>query len=351
MTDAAALHHDAVVVAAHTDFSPDLAQRRSSGETGVFSARYAPLLRRGGISAICEHVAGDAPYLVEYPFRNTRAADRLKFALQGAAMMHKEADESADSMLLATRVEHVHRAKREGRVAVIQCLEGAAGLEDDVDLLTAFHRLGVRIVGLTHDERNLFADGVRVGGDGGLTSLGRDLVAEMNRLGVLVDVSHITPRGFWDVLEASSDPIHASHSNATALCEHPRNLDDEMLRAIAAGGGVVGVHALAALITTESGVPTLDQMLAHVDHMVEVMGEDHVAIGPDMMEAWPAGDYGGLWRTPRLSGLDFVYPAEFDSYAKWPNVTDGLLRHGHSEEGVRKILGANMLRLLERVWR
>jgi membrane dipeptidase len=351
VSDPATLHRDATVVAAHTDFSPDLAQRRASGETGVFSARYAPILRRGGISAICEHIAGDAPYLVEYPFRNTRAADRLKFALQGAAMMHKEAEESADSMLLATSVEQVHQAKREGRIAVIQCLEGAAGLEDDVGLLTAFHRLGVRIVGLTHDERNLFADGVRVGGRGGLTALGRDLVAEMNRLGVLVDVSHINQRGFWDVLEVSRDPIHASHSNATALCDHPRNLDDEMLRAIAAAGGLVGVHALAALIATEPGVPSLDRLLDHVDHMVEVMGEDHVAIGPDMMEAWPADDYRGLWRTPRLSGLQFAYPPEFDSYAKWPNVTAGLARRGYSDQAIRKILGLNVLRLLERVWR
>lgn len=351
MTDAAALHREAVVVAAHTDFSPDLAQRRAGGETGVFSARYAPLLRRGGITAICEHIAGDAPYLVEYPFRNTRAAGRLKFALQAAAMMHTEAQESVDSMLLATSVEHIRQAKREGRIAVIQCLEGAAGLEDDVNLLTAFHRLGVRIVGLTHDERNLFADGVRAGGDGGLTSLGRDLVAEMNRLGVVVDVSHISRRGFWDVLEASSDPIHASHSNAAALCEHPRNLDDEMLRAIAATGGVVGVHALAALITTEPGVPPLERLLDHVDHMVEVMGEDHVAIGPDMMEGWPEDDYRGLWRTPRLAGLDFVYPAGFDSYAKLPNVTEGLARRGYSDGAIGKILGLNVLRLLERVWR
>lgn len=346
----AALHAEAVVVAAHTDFSPDLAQRRAAGERAVFAARHAPILRAGGISAICEHIAGDAPYLIEYPFRNTGAADRLKFGMQAAAAMRKEAEESTDALLLATRIDDILRAKDEGRIAVVQCLEGAGPLEDDVDLLTAFHGLGVRIVGLTHDGRNLFADGVRVGSGGGLTALGRDLVAEMNRLGIVIDVSHIGARGFWDVLDASRDPIHASHSNAAALCDHPRNLDDEALRAVAATGGVVGVHALGALIRREPGPPTFEELLDHIDHMLDVMGDDHVAVGPDLMEAWPLDVYRTLWRGRRLPPAEFPYPAEFDSYRKFPNITAGMIRRGHSDRTIRKLLGENMLRLLGAVW-
>ena len=235
---------------------------------------------------------------------------------------------------------------------MILSFEGAGPVEDAVELLGTFHRLGVRCVGLTHDFRNHLADGVRTGSRGGLTDLGRDAVREMNRLGIVIDVSHLNDAGFWDVVELSAAPIHASHSNARSLCRHPRNLTDDQLRAIAGSGGVVGIHALGALVTDREGHPTLDELLAHVDHLLELMGEDHVALGPDVMENYPDEEYRLLW-DPRLptAKLSYVYPDAFASLSHTQNLTAAFLARGYGAGVTRKILGDNMLRLFEATWK
>ena len=350
--EASRLHAEAIVIAAHTDICPDVAKRRAAGSDRVMAERHLPGLRDGGVTAICDHVAGDTPYLVEFPFRNTNAANKLKWAVQAIEAMHREAEESPGELVIATNVEQIRAAKREGRVAVVLSFEGAGPVEDSVELLGAFWRLGVRCIGLTHDFRNQLADGVRTGSAGGLTNLGREAVREMNRLGIVVDVSHLNDAGFWDVVEESSAPIHASHSNARSLCSHPRNLTDEQLRAVAAKGGVVGIHALGALVTDREGQPTLDEFLAHFDRLIEVMGEDHVALGPDIMENYPADEYRLLW-DPRLptAKLSYVYPAEFASLSQAGNVTAALLARGYGKVVVKKLLGENMLRLFEQTWR
>jgi len=351
LEEAVRLHAEAVVIAAHTDICPDVAKRRAAGERQVMQGRHLPGLRSGGVTAVCDHVAGDTPYLVEFPFRNTHADNKLKWALQAIEAMHREAEESPEELIIATDVDQIRTAKRDGKVAVILSFEGAGPIEDAVELLGTFHRLGVRCVGLTHDFRNHLADGVRTGSGGGLTDLGRDAVREMNRLGMVVDVSHLNEAGFWDVAKTSDAPIHASHSNARSLCGHPRNLTDEQLRAIAASGGVVGVHALGALVRDSQGRPTLDELLAHVDHLLELMGEDHVALGPDIMENYPEEEYRLLW-DPRLptAKLSYVYPEEFGSLSQAQNLTAAFVARGFGVGVIRKILGENMLRLFDATW-
>lgn len=350
--DAAELHADAIVIAAHTDICPDVAKRRAAGERQVMAARHLPTLRAGGVTAVCDHVAGDTPYLVEFPFRNTNAANKLKWALQAIESMRREAEESPEALVIATSVDEIRAAKRDRKLAVILSFEGAGPIEDSVELLGTFWRLGVRCIGLTHDFRNYLADGVRTGSEGGLTELGREAVREMGDLGIVVDVSHLNDAGFWDVADHSAAPLHASHSNSRSLCSHPRNLTDDQLRAIAESNGVVGVHALKALVTDADRVPTLDEFLKHLDRLIDLMGEDHVAIGPDIMENYPADEYRLLW-DPRLptARLDYVYPPEFDSLASMANVTAALLKRGFGQDVTRKILGENMLRLFESTWK
>lgn len=351
LEDAARLHADAIVIAAHTDICPDVAKRRAAGARRVMADRHLPGLVAGGVTAVCDHVAGDTPYLVEFPFRNTSAANRLKWALQAIEAMRREAEESPEELVIATTVEEIRSAKRDGKVAVVLAFEGAGPIEDALDLLGTFQRLGVRCIGLTHDFRNELADGVRTGSGGGLTEFGREAVGEMNRLGIVIDVSHLNDAGFWEVVEHSAAPIHASHSNSRALCSHPRNLTDDQLRAIAESGGVVGVHALKALVTDADRSPTFDEFLGHLERMLELMGEDHVALGPDIMENYPADEYRLLW-DPRLptARLEYVYPPEFDSLARTPSITVALLDRGLGEGVVRKVLGENMLRLFAATW-
>ncbi|MBI3976796.1 MAG: membrane dipeptidase [Chloroflexi bacterium] len=345
------LHEEAIVVAAHTDLCPDVAMRQRRRESSVLANRYLPIIRQGGITAVCDRVAGDAPYHMDFPFRNTLAANRLKFALQSIEVMYREEESTPDLVVVAKTVDDIAAAKRSGKLAVVLGLEGASAMEDDLSLLDLYWRLGVRCIGLTHDFRNLLADGIRTGSGGGLTQLGREAVKEMNRLGLVVDVSHLNDPGFWDVVEVSSAPIHASHSNCRAVCGHPRNLTDDMLRAIAQTGGVVGVHALGPLITTSGRKPTFDELIAHIEHLVQVIGEDHVAIGPDLLERDVADLIQILWRDhPQLTNRNYVYPDELDSLAGFPNVTSALIARGFGDAAITKILGGNMLRLWRTVW-
>src|SRR5690606_2452516 len=171
---------------------------------------------------------------------------------------YSEVDES-DDFVIARTVEDIRQAKRDGRIAIIICLEGAAPLEDEISYLRNFHRLGLRCLGLTHDMRNGLGDGIRERSAGGLTHFGVRVISECNRLGIVVDVSHLSDLGTREAADISSQPIIASHSNARALCSHPRNLPDDLIRDIAKKGGMVAFHALDALVSDDPH-PSIDNI-------------------------------------------------------------------------------------------
>lgn len=333
--------------AAHTDFIAGVSEGRSRGERGVASRLQLPLLRAGGVKAVCEHVAGDTPYFSTFAFRNIRPLQPTKFALQALDYWYAELAESRDWRLVLG-ADDFRRAEHDGQVAVVFGFEGAMPIDDDLGILRMFHRLGIRSIGLTWNGRNLLGDGVAVGGGGGLTRFGRAAVAEMNRLGIVIDVSHMADEGIRDTIDASAHPIIASHSNARALCPHPRNLEDGMARALAARGGVIGLHMLAQFVSGSTEA-SLDQFLDHIDHLARLVGQDHVGIGPDCMEQWPADVYRQLWTGTEMAALEFAYPPEFDSLAKCLNVTRGLVARGYDDEAIRGIMGGNMRRVFETV--
>jgi membrane dipeptidase len=341
------LHEEAYVFAAHTDFIAGVIEGRSRGERGVAGRRQLPLLRAGGVKAVCEHVAGDTPYFSTFAFRNIRPLHPIKFALQALDCWHAELDDTPDWRLVL-EAEDFRRAEREGRVAVVFAFEGAMPIDDDLGLLRMFHRLGIRSIGLTWNGRNLLGDGVAVGAGGGLTTFGKAGVAEMNRLGIVIDVSHMADEGIGDTIEASAAPILASHSNARALCAHPRNLPDDLAVALARRGGVVGLHMLAQFVAGSTEA-TLDQFLDHVDHFAGLLGPAHVGIGPDCMEQWPADVYRALWEGTEMAALEFSYPSGFASLAEFPNLTRGLVARGYDDDAIRGILGGNVLRVFETV--
>ena len=343
------LHAEAYVFAAHTDFIAGVSEGRTRGETGVAGRRQLPLLRAGGVKAVCEHVAGDTPYFSTFAFRNVRPLQPTKFALQALDYWYSELEETPDWQLVLT-ADDFRRAEQAGRVAVVFGFEGAMPVDDDLGILRMFDRLGIRSIGLTWNGRNLIGDGVAVGAGGGLTKFGRAAVAELNRLGIVIDVSHMNDEGIRDTIEASADPIIASHSNARALCPHPRNITDDLARGIAARGGVVGLHMLNQFVSGSTRA-TLDQLLDHVDHFATLLGPAHVGLGPDCMEQWPGDVYRTLWAGTEMEALQFEYPPEFDSLAKFPNVTRGLVARGYDDVSIRGILGDNVLRVFEQVLR
>lgn len=335
--DSLTLHRSALVIDSHNDTIVSHIRRgnlgldgrptgdrdRRSGTVaflrGVFDAATRqeeaqidfPRMRAGGIDAAFFAVD------VTLAWKN-----HLTYALDALGYFEEEVERLTGEMVIAGSAEDLLRAKREGKLAAILVVENSDGLEGSLNVLRMLHRVGVRSIGLTHNPRSWAADGNAEADGSGLTRFGRRLVAEMNRLGMLVDVSHINEQGFWDVMEMSERPVIASHSNCKGICDHPRNLDDKQIVALANNGGVMGVTFVPAFVDAKAA--TMDRLLDHVDYAVQVAGVDHVGIGSDF-------DGGGT--------------AVKDATA-FPKITEGLLNRGYSEGDVRKILGENHLRVL-----
>lgn len=207
-------------------------------------------------------------------------------------------------------------------------IEGGEAIGRSIDALLAFFRLGVRAMGLVWNYRNDLADGVADDSGGGLTPFGREVVKTMQEVGMIVDVSHLSASGFWDVVRTSRAPIVASHSNARALCNHPRNLTDDQLRAIADLGGVIGVNFYPPFLSGD-GRAGIEHVIRHIEHIAEVAGPDCVGLG---------SDFDGFEQ--ELAGLEDV--------TRLPTLAERLKARGVSDGDVAKVMGENWARLLER---
>ena len=238
--------------------------------------------------------------------------------------------EAAGQARLCRTAAEVDTAIAAGVLAVIASVEGGEALGTDLRLLRVLHALGVRAMGLTWNGRNAIASGA---GDasGGLTAFGRDVVCEMFRLGMVVDVSHLNRRSFWDALAAARGPVIASHSNARALCDHPRNLADDQIRALAASGGVMGMNFYPRFLASSPERADLGRVCDHIDHICGLVGPAHVGLG---------SDFDGIAGVPR--GLE--------DCSRLPALTAELLRRGYRRQDVRAILGGNFRRVFQEVW-
>lgn len=266
-------------------------------------------------------------------------------ALAMIDVLEEQVARHRDELALARSVADVRRIVAAGRIAALMGLEGGHAIENDLAHLRDFHARGIRYMTLTWSTTNEWADSSGDGArHGGLSPFGREVVREMNRLGMLVDVSHVSDETFWDALEVTQAPLIASHSSARALVDHPRNLSDDMLRAVAENGGVVMINFAESYVDPrKAGVwPTIrfwllhlgwedtpfEMLVDHFDHAIRVAGVDHVGLGSD------------------FDGTLFL-PAGMKDVADLPNLTAALLERGHSPEDVRKVLGENVLRVLE----
>jgi len=208
-------------------------------------------------------------------------------------------------------------------------LEDAAPCMGSVRHVDALYATGVRMIGLTWNGRNELADGVGVAKPGGLTQPGRELVAHMQEIGIVVDAAHLAEPGFWDLLESSSKPVVVSHANARAVCDHRRNLTDAQIKALAQQNGVLGITYVPAFLGP--GAPGIEAIVRHIDHVCELAGPDVVALG---------SDFDGISQTPvGLPHMGFL-----------PRLTEALIVRGYSEPVVKKILGENWLRVFRANW-
>jgi membrane dipeptidase len=345
---ALAIHHKSIVVDTHNDTILDLMKgperigvkptprgykefslTRNLGERSDKGHIDLPRIKEGGV---------DCLIFAMYVSPLNRA--RVRRMLQMLDVFYSEMEKNSDRIALATTYQEVMDAVKEGKVSAIISIEGGEPLESDLGVLRMVYKLGVRSITLTHFPRNELGDGTRDDSGSHLTNFGIEVVEEMNRLGMIIDVSHINETGFWDVMEKTKSPVIASHSNCKALCNHHRNLTDEQIKALAKNNGVMNLSYCASFIKQEVAYISpseasarekvvVDDWLDHLDHVVNLVGIDHAGLGSDMD--------GGCG----FPGMDDI--------SKVPNITRGLVARGYSDEDIEKILGGNNLRIFREI--
>jgi len=375
---ARAIHDSAIVVDTHADTTQRfLDENFDLGSTDPNDAGHVSLdkARRGNLGAEFFSIWVDP---------TTHKGHYAAYTLDLIDSVYEQASRHPDRMMMAFSVADVERAHREHKLAALMGIEGGHSIENDIRLLRDFYRLGVRYMTLTWSNTNEWADSsgdvddATVEHHNGLTDFGKQVVLEMNRIGMIVDISHVSDKTFWDAIATTKAPVIASHSSARALVNAPRNMTDDMLRAVAKNGGVVDVNFfsgfddenyrqaeaaqakdLAAAIKQYDDQmkaegksataadrdriereylaklprPPFSVLIDQIDHIAKVAGVDHVGLGSD------------------FDGVSGQTPTGMDSAADLPKITQGLLDRGYSASDIHKILGGNVLRVLGEVER
>jgi membrane dipeptidase len=341
----------------------DLTQRHDYGQVDV------PRMRQGHVTGVFLSIWTDA---VGYtPPESIRRALEQIDAVRRAVAQHPA------ELALAATADQIVAAKKRGQIAILMGVEGGHMIDSDLAVLRTYFELGARYMTLTHTENTPWADtSSHPPAHNGLTDFGRQVVREMNRLGMMVDISHVSDKTFYDAVETSAAPVIASHSSCRALADVPRNMTDDMLRALAKNGGVVhinyfegfldrgfmdrldalkddqaqqdalegqapkfgdrsqldsAVRAINAQRIAKLGRLPLSRLLDHFDHAIKIAGVDHVGLGSD------------------FDGADDLFPEGMEDMSKIPNLVRGLMERGYSEEDILKILGGNTLRVMREV--
>ncbi len=320
------LHKEAIVVDTHCDTLGQFLRQtwprrppRKLGERSDQGHIDLPRLVEGGVT--CQTFA-------MYTGNKAIVPDATLRALQMVDVFYSEI-EANDGIVSVTTPDEIVSAKEEGMVAALLSIEGAEPLMGDVGLLRVFYKLGVRMLSFAWNYRTPFADGLNAKrAESKLPDLGVQALEEMERLGMVFDVSHLSDSNFWDVVNIVKGPFIASHSNCRDVCDHPRNLTDDMIRALADHGGVMGMNFAPAFVAKENA--TVENVVDHIDHIIDLVGPDYVGLG---------SDFDGIGRPP--VGLEDV--------SKIPNITRVLVKREYSDKDILKILGGNHHRVFKEV--
>jgi membrane dipeptidase len=367
--EALRLHRSALVIDGHNDLPDQLREkadlsflkidlRRRLADKGLHTD--IPRLREGGVGA---------QFWAAYvPVKTRRDSSSVRLALEQIDVIHRMVQTYPETFAMAYSADDIVRIRKEGKIASLIGVEGGHGIDNSLGVLRTFYRLGVRYMTLTHSETLDWADSATdEARHKGLTPFGEQVVLEMNRLGMMVDISHVSADTMRHVLRVTKAPVIASHSSAYALANHPRNVPDDVLKEVAKNGGVVMVNFFPGFLVPEAARATREMFkvsrelrakypdekdyrtalrqwvkenpfptgsvhtaVDHIEHILKVAGPDHVGLG---------SDYDGISRTPK----------QLEDVSCFPNITQELLNRGHSAETVRKVLGENLLRVLRKV--
>ena len=325
------------IVDLHFDLLIDLYEKRN--QPGGLVSHFLPEFEAGDMGVLGVAIYVEDRYLPELG---------LRVGLDQIARLYAEVDQT-DRFAICKRFAEIRRARAANKIALLVTMEGVEPLGEDLNLLRVFYELGVRAVGLTHARRNAAGSGgifaARGSPGDGLTAFGRDVVRECERLGIIVDLAHINPKGFEDIVDLTTKPLIVSHTNAREFYNIDRNISDEQIKAIGQRGGVVGLNAI--LVSPNPEESTLDHYIDHIEHVIGLVGIDGVGIGFDfceyLFEQLPPSVVHEL--AAKLTTPHFI--PDLTNHSHGRNLTRKLIERGFSDEQIEKILYRNWMRILE----
>ena len=337
--DARTLHRDATVVDTHNDLILLVDHFDRRNKPRHFAEFWLPELRAGGVDVQV------LPICIEDQFQSEGALRRTLLLVE---RIHQLAAEHAGDVALCLTAADIDAATDAGRIALVIALEGAHGIGQDPRLIRTMERVGVRVISIAHWGRTFLADGSGLDDTSRsrLTPQGIEAFQEMERLGIVFDISHLGLGGVDDVLGLATRPFLATHSACLGITDIHRNLGDSQIKHIASLGGVINVAA-AIPFFIDRATPTADRVVDHIEHIVTTAGIDHVGIGPDFIDDYYQQVFGG-WILPPDLDVEFT-DAEVARPSDLPKITEAMLRRGFVEADIRKVLGGNVLRVFRDV--
>ena len=326
------------IVDLHFDLLLDLYQTRK--RPGVLTGQYLPQFEAGDVGVIGVAIYIEDRYLPELG---------LRVALDQVVRLYAEVEHADARFAICKTFNEISRARAVNKIALLITMEGVEPLGEDVDLLRAFYELGVRSVSLTHARRNAAGSGAIFAPSGspgdGLTPFGREIVRECERIGIVIDVAHINPKGFDDIVDLTTKPLIVSHTNARRLYDIERNISDEQIKIIAERGGVIGVNAI--LVSPKPEESTIDRYIDHIEYIIDLIGTDGVGLGFDFCEylfqQLPTTVREEL--SAKLTTPHFI--PELTNHSQTRALTRKLIARGFTDEQIEKLLFRNWMRILQ----
>ena len=280
--------------------------------------------------------------------------ENFRDSMDNIAAWQKHFRDNADLILQVRTTEDIHRAKREGKTGIILGWQNLSGIEDRLDYLGLFKALGVGVMQIAYNTQNWVGTGCYEKHDGGLSEFGHEVIAEMNRLGILCDLSHVGAKTSEDVILASKKPVAYTHCLPSGLKAHPRNKSDAQLKFIAERGGFVGVTMFPPFLK-RGPASTIDDYIEAIEYVINLVGEEQVGIGTDFTQGWGPDFFDWITRDKgtarKLTEFgEILNPEGIRTIGEFPNLTAAMERHGWKESRIRRVMGENWVRVLKDVW-
>lgn len=317
----------------HSDIWTDVTIKTLNGEKDIIRKYHLDKLKKGNITGSIFVIWIDPPYTDQPYKRSMEIVDSIK----------KEIEYCKDSIMIARSFDDIEKAKREEKFYVFIGLEGLSSIGENLDLIDYFYDFGARHASLTWNEENALATGVRGSAQRGLTELGKKAVHKINNKKMLLDVSHLNEKSFWDVAHETESPIIASHSNCKHLCDVPRNLSDEQLKKIAELGGVVGINSFNEFVHHDIEKQDIKMLVQHIEHMANVMGINHVGIGMDYCDFLDDSSMSSF------SQQETSYTKGLEDASKTNKLLIEMEKAGFTAEDIEKVAYKNFHNIIKKV--